>query len=159
MTESTYIHHRPTLRRLLGTAVVFPDLEHHQRWSSTPLLGLAAGRHLHCCQWHLRDADRRHSRLLGDWASHTAGRHFRRHQWHLRYTDRRYPCLLGRVDSIAIPTGFGNQPIRGMRNHSQGGLSGANCCAMRNTGTSWPASQPGIPNARPHAPAPVNPAG
>ena len=44
MTESTYIHHRPTLRRLPGTAVVFPDLEHHQRWSSGVRLGLAAGR-------------------------------------------------------------------------------------------------------------------
>ena len=44
MTESPYIHHRPTLRRLPGTAVVFPDLEHHQKWSSGVPLGLAAGR-------------------------------------------------------------------------------------------------------------------
>lgn len=45
MTESPDIHHSPTLRRLPGTAVVFPDLEHHQRWSSGVLIGLAAGRH------------------------------------------------------------------------------------------------------------------
>ena len=45
MTDSPYIHHSPTLRRLLGTAVVFPDLEHHQQWSSGMLLGLATGRH------------------------------------------------------------------------------------------------------------------
>ena len=44
MTESPYIHHSPTLRRLLGTAVVCPDLEPHQRWSSSVRLGLAAGR-------------------------------------------------------------------------------------------------------------------
>ena len=44
MTESPYIHHSPTLRRLLGTAAVFPDIERHQRPSSTPLLGLTAGR-------------------------------------------------------------------------------------------------------------------
>ena len=45
MTESPYIHHSPTLRCLLGPAVVFPDLEPHQRGSSGVLLGLAAGRH------------------------------------------------------------------------------------------------------------------
>lgn len=45
MTDRPYIHHSPTLRRLLGTAGVFPDREHHQRWSSGVLLGLAAGRH------------------------------------------------------------------------------------------------------------------
>lgn len=42
---SPYIHHSPTLRRLLGTAVVFPDIEPHQRGSSGVRLGLAAGRH------------------------------------------------------------------------------------------------------------------
>lgn len=45
MTDSPYIHHRPTPRRLLDTTVVCPDLEHHQRGSSGVLLGLAAGRH------------------------------------------------------------------------------------------------------------------
>ena len=44
MTESPYIHHSPTLRRLLGTAVVFPDLEPPQQWSGGVRLGLAAGR-------------------------------------------------------------------------------------------------------------------
>ena len=44
MTESPYIHHSPTLRRLPSPAVVFPDLEHHQQWSSGVRLGLAAGR-------------------------------------------------------------------------------------------------------------------
>ena len=43
MTDCTHIHHSPTLRRLLGTAVAFPDPTHHQRWSSGVLLGLAAG--------------------------------------------------------------------------------------------------------------------
>ena len=45
MTDSPYIHHRPTLRRLPGTAVVFPDLEPHQKSSGGVRLGLAAGRH------------------------------------------------------------------------------------------------------------------
>ena len=45
MTESPSIHHRPTRRRLLATAGVFPDLAHHQRGSGGVLLGLAAGRH------------------------------------------------------------------------------------------------------------------
>lgn len=44
MTKSPYIHHSPTLRRLPGTAVVFPDIEPHRRWSSGMRLGLAAGR-------------------------------------------------------------------------------------------------------------------
>ena len=44
MTESPYIHHRPTLQRLPGPAVVCPDLEPHQQWSSSVRLGLAAGR-------------------------------------------------------------------------------------------------------------------
>ncbi len=43
MTDSTHIHHTPTLRRLLRTAAVPTDFEHHQRWSSGVLLGLAAG--------------------------------------------------------------------------------------------------------------------
>lgn len=43
MTDSTYIHRTPTLRRLLRTAAVPTDLEHHQKWSSGVLLGLAAG--------------------------------------------------------------------------------------------------------------------
>ena len=45
MTDSPYIHHSPTLRRLPGTAVVFPDLEPHQKSSGGVRLGLAAGRH------------------------------------------------------------------------------------------------------------------
>lgn len=45
MTESPTIHHRSTLRCRLGTAVVCPDLEPHQRGSSGGLLGRAAGRH------------------------------------------------------------------------------------------------------------------
>ena len=31
MTDSPYIHHSLTLRRLLGTVGGFPDLEHHQQ--------------------------------------------------------------------------------------------------------------------------------
>ena len=45
MTDSPYIPHRPTRRRLLDTAGVLPALEHHQRWSRSGLRGLAAGRH------------------------------------------------------------------------------------------------------------------
>ena len=44
MTESPYIHHSPAPRRLLGTAVVCPDLEPPQQWSGGVRLGLAAGR-------------------------------------------------------------------------------------------------------------------